>query len=286
MYNINISSHTDVGDVKKTNQDSILVRTGTVNGHSTGLFIVADGCGGLEFGEEISNLITTHFSRIWNDELSKIIPEKKCDMQEVESFFDKALYDVNDRAIAFGEQVSGKVGSTVSLLFVVYNKYIIKNIGDSRVYLQRGKMLSQITEDQSLVAELVRSGEITKEEAKNYKKKNVLTMCVGMFEDLKIHSRRGVVKNGDTFLLCCDGIHNQVSPETVTAVLKDKGIAFENKAYELRRTIPYGSANDNVSAVICQFYKKQNKKKLLIGTAIAILIILLAAGLKFYYGLF
>lgn len=278
MFKVNVSSHTDIGDVKKTNQDSILHLDDTINGHNVGLFIVADGCGGLEYGEEISNLIITHFSRLWNDEFKKIIPIKKVDMKYIDSFLNKALHDINDKAIGFSKMVSGKVGSTLTMLFTIDNQYIIKNVGDSRVYLKRGRKISQITEDQSLVADMIRNGELTKEQAKNFKKKNVLTMCIGVFEDLKIYSKLGKIKNNDTFILCCDGLHNHISSEKMLSILNDRKLLFEDKAYEMRKCIESGKANDNVSSIICEFYKR---KKIRMSS-----IIILIAALAFLMFIF
>ena len=257
MFKVNVSSHTDIGDIKQTNQDSVLHLEGVVNRHNVGLFIVADGCGGLEYGEEISNLIITYFSRVWNDEIKKLIPMKKVDMKNIDSFLNKALHHINDKAIEFSNMVSGKVGSTVTLLFTVDDRYIIKNVGDSRIYLKRGRKILQLTEDQSLVADMIRNGELTKEEAKTFKKKNVLTMCVGVFEDLKIYSKSGKIKNKDTFILCCDGLHNHVSSESMLKILDNKKVPFHNKAYEMRKSIENGKANDNVSSVICEFHTRK-----------------------------
>lgn len=272
MFKVNVSSHTDIGDVKKTNQDSILHLNDTINGHNVGLFIVADGCGGLEYGEEISNLIITHFSRLWNDELRDLISTKKVDIKNIDLFLNKALNEINDKAIGFSKMVSGKVGSTLTMLFTVDDQYIIKNVGDSRVYLKRGRKISQLTEDQSLVADMIRNGELTKEEAKSFKKKNVLTMCIGVFEDLKIYSKFGKIKNNDTFILCCDGLHNHVSAECMLKILNNKKVQFDDKAYEMRNAIEHGKANDNVSSIICEFYKK----KKISMSSVAILIIALA----------
>lgn len=258
MYNINISSHTDIGDVKRTNQDSILSIKGMINGHNVGLFIVADGCGGLEFGEEISRLIVTHFSRIWNDELSKIIHTGKVNLSLMSDYLNGVLNDINNEALNFSKQGSGKVGSTLSLLFSIDRSYIIKNIGDSRVYLKRKKKIVRLTEDQSLVADLVRNGELTKEQAKNFKKKNVLTMCIGFYTDLKVYTQTGKIKNGDVFILCCDGLHNCVSEQKMAEILEDKQIGFESKAEVLRQCIEIGRAYDNVSSVVCRYEMRRS----------------------------
>lgn len=257
MFNIRVSSNTDVGDVKQTNQDCILVKHSLINNHSVGLFIVADGCGGMAYGEEVSNLVVTHFSRVWNHELKDMLLSQKIKETEVEALLEKAIQEINSGAIFFGKQVDSKVGSTLSLLLTIDNMYIIKNVGDSRIYRARKKKITQLTQDQSLVADLIRNGEITREEAKNFGKKNVLTMCIGVFEDIKTYTRTGKIKHGDTFVVCCDGLHNKVDESKMIALLDDKAQPFENVSKRLRDAISRGDANDNVSSVICRFEKER-----------------------------
>ncbi len=257
MMNIKVSSHTDIGDKKQTNQDSILVKTGIIENKAVGLYIVADGCGGLAFGEEISNLIVTHFSRIWKNELHTVLAKKKYKDKEIDELLEKAISEINASAKNFGNQIESSVGSTLSLLLTIEKKYYIKNIGDSRIYINRNGKLIQLTEDQSLVADMLRNGELTNEEAKNFKQKNVLTMCVGVFEEIRVYSKTGKIKHNDVFLLCCDGVHNKVSPEKLIEIIKDKKGVFENKAEVIRNAIEPGKATDNVSSVICRYTKPQ-----------------------------
>ncbi len=279
MYNIEISAHTDVGDIKQTNQDCILSRSDEIGGREVGLFIVADGCGGMAHGEEISNLVVTHFSRLWNNELKTLLEKPVILPDEVDALLENAIRDINAGALTFSQQVDSKCGSTLSLLLVIGNRYFIKNVGDSRVYLLRGKQLIQLTEDQSLVADMVRNGEITSEEAKDFKKKNVLTMCIGVFDVIRTYSKNGKIKPNDTFLLCCDGVHNLVSSETMVKLLKDKKVPFEAKAEAIRQAIAPGAANDNVSSVLCRFRK--NRKKVSKGWLVTGIVLVVLALLGF-----
>ena len=279
MFNIEISSHTDIGDVKQTNQDCIFSKSGTVGDHSVGLFIVADGCGGLAYGEEISNLVVAHFSRVWNHELKALLQYNKIKANDVDELLEKAIRDINTSALAFSRQVESKVGSTASILLTIDNRFYIKNVGDSRIYLLRGKNIVQLTEDQSLVADMIRNGEMTKEEAKSFKKKNVLTMCIGVFDEIRTYSNNGKIKAGDKFLLCCDGIHNHVSPEKMIKIAKNKKSPFEGKAEEIRNIIEPGMANDNVSTVICRFTKMKNQIK---KRWIVILILVMLLGITLF----
>ncbi|MBO4898406.1 MAG: serine/threonine-protein phosphatase [Clostridia bacterium] len=253
MTKINLSVHTDTGDIKETNQDSVLTLTGVMNKHDVGLFIVADGCGGLEYGEVVSKLIVKYFAHVWESELPNLIKPGKVNLNDVNDYLNALLDDINQKALDFGEQASSKVGSTLSLLLTIDKRYIIKNIGDSRIYLKKGKKIVKLTEDQSLVADMLRNGEITEDEAKNFNRKNVLTMCIGFYPKLQVYTKLGKIKNKNTFILCCDGFHNHISPDSIMRVLCDKRIEFGDKAYELRRLIEPGKANDNVSSVICEF---------------------------------
>jgi len=194
---------------------------------------------------------------------------------------EKAIRDINAGALAFSHQVDSKVGSTVSLLLTIDNRFYIKNVGDSRIYLLRDKNITQLTEDQSLVADMIRNGEITKEEAKNFKKKNVLTMCIGVFDEIRTYSRNGKIRAGDKFLLCCDGVHNHISPEKMIEIVKNKKSPFEGKAEEVRNAIEPGMANDNVSTVICRFTKM--KKSLNTGWIIAFVIVILLGLAAFIF---
>lgn len=259
MFNIQVSSHTDIGDKKQTNQDCIFSRSDTVCSHTVGLFIVADGCGGLAYGEEISKLVVTHFSRVWKHELKALLQRHAVKARDVDELLEKAIRDINAGALAFSQQVDSKVGSTVSLLLTIDDRFYIKNVGDSRIYLLRDNKIVQLTEDQSLVADMIRNGELTREEAKSFKKKNVLTMCIGVFDEIRTYSKSGKLKSGDTFLLCCDGVHNHVVPEKMLAIVKNKKSPFEGKAEEIRNAIAPGMASDNVSAVICRFSKMKKK---------------------------
>lgn len=273
MYKIKISSYTDIGDVKTTNQDCILSKNATINNHNVGLFIVADGCGGLAYGEEISNLVVTHFSRVWNNELKSILLNKKIRHKTIDDLLEKAIKEINDAAKNFGGQVGSKVGSTISLLLTIDKNYYIKNVGDSRVYLIRKNKITQLTEDQSLVADMIRNGELTKEEAKSFKKKNVLTMCIGVFDDIRTYSKTGKIKDNDVFLLCCDGLHNHVSGEEMVKIVREKKIPFDDKAKALREKIEEGKANDNVSGIICEYEREKHTIRNIILITLLIMLI-------------
>lgn len=250
---IDVGSYTEAGDVKTTNQDSVLSLTKRINNHSVGLFVVADGCGGLAYGEEISNLITLYFNSLWNTELKEELEKSNVNDDNINRILDKTIYDINVKALAFSRQVNKQVGSTLSLLFTIDKRYFIKNMGDSRIYVINKNKIKQLTQDQSLVADMLRNKEISEEEAKHHKKKNILTMCIGIFHDIKIYRRAGKIKKNDIFMVCCDGLYNYLSEEKILLIASEKNFSMDEKAKQLRRMIPKGNAKDNVSVILAQY---------------------------------
>lgn len=239
------SAYTERGDVKAENQDSILVKTATINNQSLGLFIVADGCGGLANGAKISNLITSEFDRLWDREIADLSGKKST---EIIQFFEDTINHINLRALDFSERTGEKCGSTMSLLFIVGTKYYIFHVGDSRIYRIKHK-IRLLTEDQTVVADMLRRKEISEEAARVHKQRHILNMCIGYFRNLRIYTRCGKIRRGEVFVLCCDGIYKCINEKIICKMSKRKH-NFENVAVRLRSVIQQGKARDNVSVII------------------------------------
>ena len=103
-------------------------------------------------------------------------------------------------------------------------------------------------------------------------------MCIGVFDEIRTYSRNGKIKNNDVFLLCCDGVHNHISPEKMTKIIKNKKIPFEKKSEVMRNSIKQGTANDNVSSIIAKYRFSQRKKYL---TIIAVALVLITMVIVF-----
>lgn len=257
MFDIFTGEHTDIGDTRQINQDSILSLKGRISKKSVGLFIVSDGCGGLYLGEEASKLVVTYFKRIWDTALKEMLERNRISDGAICELLEKTIFDINEIIIDFGGQVGNKVGTTLSLLLIVENKYYIKNVGDSRIYLVRKGKIEQLTEDQSLVATMIRNKELTDEEAKKFSRKNVLTMCIGTFEEVKTYTRTGKIKSGDLFLLCSDGLYNYVSDNSFNEFLVEENTENIDEIVRLLRdSIPEGNAKDNVSLILVKLKRK------------------------------
>jgi len=189
---------THPGKVRKNNEDSLLVG----EGHDETLFVVADGIGGFEAGEVAS--------RIAIDVLKDLVPSEP---------LDGAIREANRRILAAArgdEKLRGMGTTVVTTRFGGTEEEPtaeISHVGDSRAYLLRGGELQAITEDHSLVAELVRSGDLTRDQASEHPQKNLITRALGAEEEVEVDTTVLPVRAEDRLLLCSDGLSDMV-PES------------------------------------------------------------------------
>lgn len=250
MKKLLTSIYSGTGDVRHENQDSVLSRTGKFGKRTVGLFIVADGCGGMANGRQISNLVTSYFNMVWHKQLPELLSNKHVKPCDVEKMLDDTLEQINHDAIAYCSSIGSKGGSTVSLMLIIGTRYYIRNIGDSRIYRIRYG-IKQLTEDQTLVAEMVRNGELTAKEARNHSQKNVLSMCIGYFKNLLIFKGKGLIHRCDNYLVCCDGFYNCFESRDIKRMIRhQKSKDFSYAAERMRNMIPRGHAKDNVSVIL------------------------------------
>lgn len=238
------------GDRRDENQDRVFSRTGTIKSHSVGLFFVADGCGGLTHGGRISQFIVDCFDRIWEQELPETIELTDGAVEPLMDTMTCWLKKINAVAFDFSRLANSRVGSTLSLLLTIDRDFGILNVGDSRVYLYRSGKCRQLTEDQSFIADMLRNGEISEEDAACYPRRNGLTMCVGGFEQLQIYKKAEKLKRNDVFLLCSDGLYNALGHRQLLE--QEPRHISQDSACMLRNMIPPGAAKDNVSAILVE----------------------------------
>lgn len=252
LYTIS-SDWCDRGDLRPSNQDCVLARQGVLSGCTVGLYLVADGCGGLAYGGEVSNLVAESFRRIWESALRELLASR--DEAGILPALRSWTEQIHVEAYRFGQAAGRQVGSTLTLLLTLERKYYILHTGDSRAYLLRRGRLDRLTEDQSLVADMVRNRELAPEEAERFAHQNVLTMCLGCFEELRTFSTQGDLRKNDIFILCSDGLYRGLGEKQMASLLPRR-VAAES-AREFRMQIPAGAAQDNVSVVLVQVLSKK-----------------------------
>lgn len=248
-FGIVSGSVSDRGDFRSENQDSLLCFEGEVEGQTAGLFVVADGMGGLSRGADVSRYISGQFENWMAEDFPAAVRAGFDRKEDILELLEQEIWDLNQEILDFRAREQCSAGSTLSILLTYGAYYYIKNIGDSRIYLLRDGDFEQLTEDQSVAARMVRAGELTEEEAKYSGKKHVLTMCMGMFQQPVSGTVSGVLYRGDQFLLCSDGLYNSLEGYKMREILLEDCTAQE-KADRLRQAIAPMTAADNVSVIV------------------------------------
>ena len=226
---------TDAGKVRQNNEDSLLVGDGA----DETLFAVADGIGGFEAGEVASSIAI--------DVLKDLEPG---------SPFGAAIEEANRRILAVGrgdERLSGMGTTIVAVRFGERREEPVAevaHVGDSRAYLVRGGELKPVTEDHSLVAELVRNGDLTRAQAAEHPQKNLITRALGAEEAVETDTAVLPVEAGDRFLLCSDGLTDMVPEERIAEILTSTEDAPEEAARQLISDALDAGGNDNVTVVV------------------------------------
>lgn len=212
---------TDLGRKRKQNEDYSLIDT--VNG----LFIVADGMGGGERGEEASRMaVESVRSTLFNhmDILRKFgLSPTKSHYREVQELVHRAVLGAhsNVRALARSLPKGKYMGTTVTALIICGHMGIVAHVGDSRLYRVRDNQVRQLTRDHSLVAERIRRGELTPEQAKNAPGKNVLLQALGVSPKIELDIGFLTIQPGDQFLICSDGLHNYLVEDEIVTVFQE-----------------------------------------------------------------
>lgn len=228
------ASATNVGMVRKINEDAVFSKP------EINLWAVADGMGGHEAGNVASDMIVKILGDI----------EMKANLDAFVSTIEDKVLDVNKRLLEYSEiMFDGRViGSTVVILLIKGRIGVCLWAGDSRLYRYRNGEIEQMIVDHSHVAELLKHGEISAEEAENHPDANVITRAVGTCENLYVDIDVFDVNVGDIFMLCTDGLYNTVNEEGIINCLQENDI--EIAANSLIETSLHNGASDNVSVVL------------------------------------
>lgn len=222
---------THTGLVRKSNEDSLFARPP--------VFVVADGMGGAQAGEVASGIAVGAFEGY--------VPQSKSPEDELKRVI--AGVNVNIYELAASEASRSGMGTTLTAAVVRGGSVSIAHVGDSRAYLWRGGNLTQLTEDHSLVGEMVRSGQITSEEAEGHPQRSIITRALGVDPAVEIDTRTLEWKPGDLILLCSDGLYSMVDDEAIASVMA-RGDNLYVSAWTLVEAANAGGGRDNISVVL------------------------------------
>lgn len=237
-----VFAKSDIGKARETNQDAYYVSQPSEN---VGLYIVADGMGGYNGGDIASrlavmsakNYIETNFSKTEHnkEELQKLI-------KNAIEYANMIVYEKSKE----NQELEG-MGTTIEIVLAYNDRVYIGHIGDSRIYRIRKNFIRKLTVDDSYVQKLVKDGTITKEEAVNHPKKNMLTKALGCtsFVEPGI-TVKGFLK-GDIIVITSDGLTNMVSEEKIYEIVTTD---IEQASQELIKNANDAGGLDNITVVI------------------------------------
>src|SRR5258706_7661137 len=240
--NIQVASISDRGlsEKRPMNEDSFLADGGR------GIFVVADGVGGADAGEVASQKAV--------EVLNDAFPDKVGDGEDVEDLMELAIQRANSaiHQLAAEHPRFSMMATTVVALHLDGARATIGHVGDSRLYRlnPEGKLLRE-TDDHSIVEEEVRAGRMTPEQAANHPSKNVISRALGAEELVEVDMKTIEVGDGNTFLLCTDGITRHI-PDTELQELLLSGQSVEAICSAMKDRCYQRGAEDNLTAVIVQ----------------------------------
>jgi len=255
--NVHFWAATDVGKVRDHNEDNYLIDK------NLNLFIVADGMGGHAAGEVASAIAVNEVRDViaGNEDLIKKYDEgdpsvaRKDILNLLEHAVQSACHSINLKATV--DTAKRGMGTTLSALIVIGDRGFIAHVGDSRIYLLRQDQVLQLTEDHSLINELIKRGKMTKEQAEHSPYKNAVTRAVGVYESVEVDTLDFDVLPGDQFLLASDGL---------TSYLKDKEISPLMSSKEVKEVpeLFIGLANerggkDNITNIVVRMADDEGK---------------------------
>ena len=245
------AGRTDIGLVRKVNEDRFLCEK-LEDIDSTYLYIVADGMGGHNAGEVASSMAVQEVASYIKNSIGTLMLGD----EEIKDLVRNAIMYANEKVYKTSILKSNclGMGTTLSMVLAKDSSIYIGHVGDSRIYLIRGKDISRLTEDHSLVAELVKRGTIKPEDAFNHPQKNVITRALGTEYSIEPDVNQYDMRSGDLILICTDGLSNAVCEEDIIRVINDASDL--NGACELLiEKAKEKGGYDNITAVVIQMCK-------------------------------
>ena len=235
---------TDAGKVRAHNEDSVII---TKNQSGDYLMAVADGMGGHSAGEIASSIVVSHLSKCFN--------ESFCNMEKSKAvnWIREMANEANELIFSYAQDHPESKGMGTTLVMAVITKeyVLIGNVGDSSGFVVKDEKMHKVTYDHTLVNLLVSAGELTKEEATNHPKKNVLMKALGANDPIDIDIF-DCDMDISSVLLCSDGLTSMLDTEQIEKVLLSE-LEIEDKVIKLIRKSNNRGGTDNISIAYLEF---------------------------------
>lgn len=244
------TADTDIGIKKQTNQDSVLIKHASTAVGEVLMAVVCDGMGGLAKGELASATVVKAFADWFDTELKYEL--KAPDVRIIGEKWELMLKELNVKILEYGKSYGSNLGTTFTGVLFIENQYVLVHVGDTRLY-HIGTTVNQLTEDQTFIAREIRLGNMTMEEAKTDKRRNMLLQCIGSSKEVSPQVTGGMTRPG-TYMLCSDGFRHKITEEEMLQALDSSGFvdktAMHNKALQLIGLVKEREETDNISVIL------------------------------------
>ena len=229
------AARTHIGLVRASNQDALLLQPGKF-----GLYGVADGMGGHKAGDVASRMAV--------ESLCGALQGARPSEELLRASIEEANLLIYEEQLAH-QEMNG-MGTTLTVIWEDKRRVLLGHVGDSRAYLLRNGELRQISQDHSMVAELVRDGVLTPEEALRHPYRNIITRALGASETVEVDVLELDKRRGDKYLICSDGLSEYVREDRMLELLLSNSL--EDAADIFLQLALDGGGRDNVSLVIAE----------------------------------
>jgi PPM family protein phosphatase len=222
---------TDTGRQRRDNEDNAFVRAP--------LFVVADGMGGAQAGEVASKLAVEEFHEALPDEGSA--EERLTNRIRAAN---RRIYDLSRT-----EHEHAGMGTTLTAAYLDDDHLAVAHVGDSRAYIFRDDELTRLTQDHSLVEELVRQGKLTEEQAAEHPQRSIITRALGIEGDVEVDTWSYPMRAGDVVLLCSDGLTSMIGEEQIGRILRSES-SLDHAADRLIAAANDAGGRDNITVIL------------------------------------
>ena len=245
----------DVGQRREQNQDAYFAQSTVLYAQSkqvfVGLYLVADGMGGAKAGDLASHMVVEACRKSWGEMLCSGDFAGKTEAEWL-SWIGGVLQEANAEIIdaAGGDEM----GSTATLCLALNQRAYFAHVGDSRAYLIHGGEIEQLTDDHSLVARLVRMGQLTPAQAANHPQKHIIYKTLGGDREVEVDCFMRPLSTDHALLICSDGLHGMVNDDQLIRVLSDENLEHTEKISALINGANAAGGMDNITAVYVTFH--------------------------------
>ncbi|BDR60687.1 Stp1/IreP family PP2C-type Ser/Thr phosphatase [Lactobacillus xylocopicola] len=231
-----------IGRIRKSNQDFVQVFK---NKKGATMAVVCDGMGGHQGGDVASTMAVRHLGHSFST-------TDFFDCQSARQWLDVQLSAENETILKTADRFPdlNGMGTTIVLAIAFKGEALIAHLGDSRAYGYTNGEFMQLVEDHSLVNELVKMGQITKQQARNHPQKNIITQSLGVSSTINPEYRQIELNDHDLILLCTDGLNNSLSDPQIQQILATKELSLKDRCHKLINEANRLGGGDNITVCL------------------------------------